>query len=50
MYARTSDVELRVERRIWCFVVRVRRWWNVVWAFEAAGRERRGGRVVVVRV
>ena len=50
MYARTRDVELRVERRSWCFEVRVRRWWKVVWAWEAAGRERKGGRVVVVRV
>lgn len=50
MYASTSDVELRVERRIWCCEVRVRRWWNVVCAGWAEGRESRGGRVVVVRV
>ncbi len=50
MYARTREVEERVERRSWCLDVRVRRWRNVEWAGWAAGRERRGGREVVVRL
>lgn len=41
---------LRVERRIWCRVVRARRWRNVECAGVAEGRARRGGTVVVERV
>ena len=44
------DETLSVERRICCWVARVRRRRNVVWAGGAVGRARRGGRVAVVKV
>ncbi len=39
-----------VERRSWCRWARARRWWNVLEAGWALGRDWMGGRVVVVVV
>ena len=50
MYASTREEVERVERRIWCRLVRERRCRNVVCAGRAVGRARMGGRVVVEMV